>query len=941
MKDKNNPEIFHRRSRAGRANPLSHGLNRTGSLCLSVKSILSALAMLLVSLPLYPQGFLHREGKYLFDGSGREVILRGLGTGNWMLQEGYMMLTSDVAGTQHEFRTRLEATVGKEKTALFYDSWLGSHFREIDVDSMKSWGYNCVRAALHYKWFTLPIEEEPVPGENSWLEKGFALTDSLLRWCSAREMYLILDLHGAPGGQGKEASISDYDPSKPALWESQANKDKTIALWRKLAGRYSREPWIGGYDLINETNWSFPEGNNSKLRELMVNITKAIREEDKNHLIIVEGNGFANDFSGLTPPWDSNMAYSFHKYWNYNTAESIRFATNLRNNQQVPVWLGESGENSNAWFTELIALCEKNRIGWAFWPVKKAGLNNPLRVTVNSDYLQLIRYWKGEVPHPGAEAAFDAVMRFAAAHRLENCSYQKDVTDAMIRQPHTAETMPFRLYRAGEPVFAVDYNLGRSGYAYFDTDSSDFHGSTGTSTSWNQGYSYRNDGVDMERCTDSGASRGYNVGWTADGEWMEYTLVSDSAAGYTVQIRHASGSGGSRVRLEVDGLPATPPVSLPGTGGWQNWQTARVAGVLLPAGNHKIRFRYEQGGSNLHYFLFGDPVAAASVPFRFLYAETSTDGRSVTATFNKPVSGISSDTLRSRFSVTCDNQPVSLTGIAFGDTSGLALRISLGETLYYGGMVRLSVTGALLSESGQLLDPFTDAPVTNRLPLRVTLPARIQAEDFAANQGLVSESCSDTGGGLDMGYAAPGDYLDYRVYVPKEGTYSFQFRVASQRASSQLIIQTGEGNSFTPADTLTIESTGGWQNWKTITTKAFLPGGRYTLRLLVRTGEFNTNWFQVSSIPSAGRTTSLTHELQLYPNPAGSRVTIGLAGFSGRPADISIRDMTGRTVGHYPSVTAPLLHISTAALPEGIYAVIVSQEGLPVAASMLVIRQIR
>ena len=376
--------------------------------------------IILTSSSLYSQGYLHRNGKYIYDGSGNEVILRGIGTGNWMLQEGYMMQTSGVAGTQHEFRAKLAATIGEEKTDSFYTVWLDSHFRRIDVDSMKSWGFNSVRVAMHYKWFTPPIEEEPVPGEITWMEKGFTMIDSLLDWCGDNEMYLILDLHGAPGGQGKDANISDYDPSKPSLWESQANKDKTIALWRKLAERYSQEPWIGGYDLINETNWTFPEGNNSQLRNLMVDITAAIREVDPNHIIFIEGNGFANDFSGMTPPWDDNMVYSFHKYWSYNTQESINFALNLRTVYNIPIWLGESGENSNVWFTSLIALLEKNRIGWSWWPVKKPGINNPLKVSVNSDYTNLVNYWKGTASNPGVDAAFAAVLQFAENHRHEN-----------------------------------------------------------------------------------------------------------------------------------------------------------------------------------------------------------------------------------------------------------------------------------------------------------------------------------------------------------------------------------------------------------------------------------------------------------------------------------------------------------------------------------------
>ena len=74
-------------------------------------------------------------------------------------------------------------------------------------------------------------------------------------------MYVILDLHAAPGGQGRNTDISDYDPDKPSLWESEQNKNKTVALWRKIAERYNDNEWIGGYeellkyDKAGELDW--------------------------------------------------------------------------------------------------------------------------------------------------------------------------------------------------------------------------------------------------------------------------------------------------------------------------------------------------------------------------------------------------------------------------------------------------------------------------------------------------------------------------------------------------------------------------------------------------------------------------------------------------------------------------------------------------------------
>ncbi len=903
-----------------------------------VKTFLIIILLLIVTTQYsYSQGFLHRTGKYLYDGEGNEVILRGIGTGNWMLQEGYMMQTSDVANTQHEFRNKLIGTIGEAKTDSFYTVWLGSHFRKIDVDSMKSWGFNSIRVAMHYKWFTPPIEEEPVPGEITWLEKGFTLIDSLLDWCSKNRMYLILDLHGAPGGQGKDAAISDYDPSKPSLWESQANRNKTIALWKKLAQRYSAEPWIGGYDLINETNWTMTNSN-AALWDLLKQITAAIREVDNNHLIIIEGNGFANDYTGLPVIWDNNLALSFHKYWSYNDAGSLNWIINLRNQRNVPVWLGESGENSNVWFTELIALCEKNRIGWSWWPVKKAGINNPLKVTVNDDYTKLINYWKGTAPNPGVDAAFKAVLQFAANHRLENCSFQKDVVDAMIRQPFTTETIPFKIYQTGEPVYATDYNLGRNGYAYFDNDTADYHGSTGTYTNWNQGWSYRNDGVDIEKCTDSEASNGFNVGWTGNNEWMEYTVKVDSTAGYTLDIRSASGSSGSKVHLEANGKVITPLISLPGTSGWFNWRTKTISGVILEKGTNILRFVFDQGGSNLNYFKFSAPVSTDSLKFENLYAASSTDGKSIILTLNKDITSPVEEILSTDFLVTINNQAVEISKIEIDNKNQSVLIISVTDPLYYGGTIRIGYQGNTILNKNQQLEKFSNLSVINNLPVRYNFPGRIQSENYYYNNGMVSESCTDAGGGSDMGFANPGDYMDYLVNVPVSRHYNFNFRVASERTTSQIIIRRGEGNDFTAIDTVTINSTGGWQNWKTIASTAYLPGGRYTLRIYVRSGEFNINWFETTGTPVTEIETTEIADVLVYPNPADDFISVDLSGINGNNFKIDLYNSFGQVVKSVSQPGSGKIQISISDLRKGLYMLKLSDENKLIKTAKLILK---
>jgi hypothetical protein len=558
----------------------------------------------------HTQGFLKTRGQRIVDGSGEEFILKGMGLGGWMLQEGYMLQTSGFADTQHEIEQHIADLTSEQFKDRFYDAWLKNHFRRIDLDSLKSWGFNHVRVAMHYKWFTPPIGEEPVQGQITWRQRGFNMLDTLLQWCEENRMYLILDLHAAPGGQGYNASISDYDPDKPSLWESEFNKKKTAELWKKLAKRYADEPWIGGYDLINETNWTFEEnfeGENAKngcqdtlnkpLYELMVRITDSIRQVDSNHILFIEGNCWANNFNGMTPPWDDNMVYSFHKYWNPNETEAIQQFLDMREKYDIPLWLGETGENSNTWYTNCIRLLDKHQIGWAWWPEKQLGdQDNPLTVKMNPGYKKLLEYWRGNAPKPDEDFAREALMQLAQDLKLENCIYNKDVIDAMFRQTRTNQTKPWKAHTFPGKVYASDYDLGRVGYAYLDNDftNTEFRAPT------NRGGKYRNDGVDIEMCEDQ-TTNGYNLGWIEGGEWMQYTVEVKESGSYTFSFRLASEKGDGRFYLTMDEEKTGKAVRLTPTGGPQQWKTFETGPVHLEKGEHFFRIVVEKGGFNMNY----------------------------------------------------------------------------------------------------------------------------------------------------------------------------------------------------------------------------------------------------------------------------------------------------------------------------------------------------
>nr|WP_294869844.1 cellulase family glycosylhydrolase [uncultured Pedobacter sp.] len=559
------------------------------------------------------QGFLRADGKKIVNEKGENVLLRGVGLGGWMLQEGYMLKINN-EGQQYRIRERIEELMGEKQTQEFYDLWLANHTRKIDVDSMKAWGFNSIRLPMHYNLYTLPIEKESVKGQNTWLDKGFAMTDSLLSWCKANQMYLILDLHAAPGGQGNDLNISDRDPSKPSLWDSQANQEKTIALWRKLAERYANEPWVGGYDIINEPNWGFEdlakdknginEKKNEPLKKLMVDITKAIREVDKKHIIIIEGNGWGNNYNGILPQWDNNMVLSFHKYWSYNDQASAENMIKTRDQYNIPIWLGETGENSNVWFTEAIRLFETNNIGWAWWPLKKVGANNPMEIKSNLNYNDVVSYINGNGNKPKESNVYSGLMELATYARLENTIIHYDVIDAMIRQPFSAETKPFKKHIVGKTttVNAVDYDLGRNGVAYFDKDTADYHVSTGKYTAGNKGRIYRNDGVDIAK--DSTKYESYYVNNIESGEWLQYTVDVEKKGIYTIKLNVASDNTKGRISLASNGVFIAKEIKISGTGGLKTFKTIEIKNIPLKEGKQSIKVLADTGYFNFNYLQF-------------------------------------------------------------------------------------------------------------------------------------------------------------------------------------------------------------------------------------------------------------------------------------------------------------------------------------------------
>lgn len=817
------------------------------------------------------------QGTEIVNSNGDPVLLRGYGPGGWQIMEGYMMQTSGFAGAQHEIKEKLVELMGEANTETFFAKWRENHFTQRDVDSLASWGFNSIRIPMHYNLFTLPIEDEPVPGENTWTETGFELIDDVLEWAAPHDIYVILDMHATPGGQGAGSEINDYDPDKPSLWESQENRDKLVALWTRIAERYKDNEWIGGYDLINETHWDLGS-QNALLREVYEDITAGIRGVGDNHILYIEGNSYANDHTGLTPPWDNNLVYSFHKYWSFNNENDVDWITPLRDTHNVPLWMGESGENSNTWFTDAVSLFENNNIGWAWWAFRKIGdIDSPYAIDINPGYQAILDYWQGNGPEPTATEAFNAMMQLADNLLVDNSKFRKDVPDALIRQVQTDQTIPYHDNPSSIPglIYLSDYDLGKNNHAYYDTVVADYNLSTGNFTAWNSGWSYRNDGVDIERNSDDVNSNGYHIGFVNQGEWIKYTVDINQTAVYKAKVRLATEQTGGEFFLSINDQEVTTTQVVSATGGWTQFTTFEIDDIILPQGEHSLKLHINNDTpvnySSIEFEMTGN---VEDLALNALNGKTGENEASVEIALSESVLATSLNGTAGDFSLNVNGEDRNIVSVTSHPTKDRTIILTVEGFLITGDEILASYSGnTIQSESNKTLNTFTDLVINNVSPNRFVIPTLIEVEDYEFMIGMNLEDTEDEDGGQNFGFTDPGDYADYSIFVPEDGLYGIKCRVAGFNEGQIGLYSVDENDVETELAVVNTVITNGWQTWETVSDNLYIEQGPHKLRMRVLAGGFNFNWFEFD-FPDSDGDGVLDNE-DLCPNtPEGALVDV-------------------------------------------------------------------
>ena len=309
--------------------------------------------------------------------------------------------------------------------------------KDICSDSDAQQGANTIRLPFNYKLFT----DEDYMGLTG-PKDGFERIDSVVSWCKASGLYLILDMHDCPGGQTGD-NIDDGH-GYPWLFESERSQELFCKIWQQIAFRYRQETTILGYELMNEPIAHYFE-NRFELYKLLQPLYKktveAIRKVDENHIILLGGAHWNSFFWMLNDAsYDDKLMYTCHRYGGPATKEAITHYINFRDSINRPMYMGEFGHNTMEWQADFVKVLKQNNIGYTFWPYKKVDNSCMMAIqrpegwdSIVVKYSETSRntYQEWREARPDQAKFRQLLSEFAKNCRIENCTPQKDYIQSM------------------------------------------------------------------------------------------------------------------------------------------------------------------------------------------------------------------------------------------------------------------------------------------------------------------------------------------------------------------------------------------------------------------------------------------------------------------------------------------------------------------------------
>ena len=343
-------------------------------------------------------GLVQARGRSLYDAQGQQLVLKGINAGQILLQEGWMSpfalepetnpdgsYVADADGnlqypefSEEEFRAGLMSNpnLADQDPQALLEYYYSCFFTEEDFRIIREeLGFNTIRLPFYYQ----NILNEDLSRKEE--EAAFSYLDWFIAQAAEHGLYVILDLHGAPGSQnGYEHSGTKT--REAGLWDSPENRATTVDLWCYISDHYTNNRpelgvWIAAYDLMNEPTREYKSVTTRECWDFFDELYAAIRETGDCHVITMEG---CWDFASLPDPADygwENVMYEYHWYnWShewlpYQLFYAYQDLSNFGRDYEVPVLIGEFTmfEDRDAW-DQGLALFDRRGYNWTIWNYK-------------------------------------------------------------------------------------------------------------------------------------------------------------------------------------------------------------------------------------------------------------------------------------------------------------------------------------------------------------------------------------------------------------------------------------------------------------------------------------------------------------------------------------------------------------------------------------------
>jgi hypothetical protein len=363
--------------------------------------------------------WLRVSGSNFVTADGETVRLRGPGLGGWLNMENFI---TGYAGNEALMRAAVRRVLGADRADLFFDRLLTAFFDESDARLLAETGLNCLRVPVNYRHF----EDDDRPFELK--ADGFRQLDRVIELCGRHGIYTVIDLHALPGWQNHHWH-SDNPTHVPTFWTHRHFQDRVVRLWERIADHYKDQPWVAGYNPINEP----ADESRAVIGPFYSRLVKAIRDVDDRHILFLDGNTYSTEFDIFDEPWD-NTVYVCHDYvpaglggggpypgetagvrWDKAAVEEkFMQRTEYARRTGTPIWVGEFGPvypgdpavdaQRGRLLADQLAIYREHNASWSIWTYKDVGLQGMVTVRPDSPYGQRFAGFLAKKQRLGADA---------------------------------------------------------------------------------------------------------------------------------------------------------------------------------------------------------------------------------------------------------------------------------------------------------------------------------------------------------------------------------------------------------------------------------------------------------------------------------------------------------------------------------------------------------